>query len=170
MLFLPETNNPFILDNVYTPMVFKYCWMFVGNMCDFQLQPITYLEETIGPVLLIRINNYDFWVPSNWHILVTERETYQIDTVNISQCSAVPHEIFYFCPTEMKLLTGSIIVLDEHPKMSLVHPMINKGTALVHPVGHGDIRIGDKPKQLSVVIGPHDMVKSLSGKVIGDLI
>lgn len=169
MLFLPETNKPFILESVYTPMVFKYCWMFNASLCDFQLQPINYLEETTGPAVLARINNFEFWIPKNWHILVTERETYQIDTVCITQCAAVPHEVFFFCPTETKLLSGTISIIDECSKIQVVHPMINKGTALIHPVGSSSIRVGQE-KHLAVIIGPHDMAKSLTGKVVGDLI
>lgn len=137
-------------------------------MVDFTLNPIEYLEETTGPVVKARINNSEFWVPASWHILVTDRETYQIDTVNIQSCANIGHVAFSFSPDEMKLRTLDIKIVDTADKMSLVHPMINKGTMLVHPVGPSP-EMHTKQFNLSVAIGPHDLYKHLAGKVIGDI-
>lgn len=132
------------------------------------LNPIQYLEETTGAVVKVRINNTEFWVPATWFILVTDRETYQIDTVSIQSCATNEHIAFNFSPDEMRLRTLDIMVIDYAEQMSLVHPMIGKGTALVHPVGPSTTGYG-KQHQLSVVIGPHDLYKYLTNKVIGDI-
>jgi hypothetical protein len=133
------------------------------------LSPITYLEETSGAVIKVRINNSEFWVPANWQILVTDRETYQIDTVSIQSCATIKHIAYSFSPDEMKLRTLDVMVIDYAEDVSLVHPMISKGTALVHPVGPAPQGLG-KQLHLSVVIGPHDLYKFLAGKVVGDIL
>lgn len=170
MLVLPEYNRPYILDSLTAPVVIKHNWMFNGPMCDFVLSPILYLEETSGPAVKVRINNSEFWIPESWKILVTDTETYQLDTVNISSCANIQHQAFAFVADELKLKILDISVIDHIDNMSVVHPMINKGMSLVHPVGP-ELQFGKNGKQLqlSVIIGPHDLYKFLAGKVVGDL-
>jgi len=170
MLCLPDYNKPYILDSLTAPIVIKHHWIFSGPMCDFALSPITYLEETSGATIKVRINNFEFWVPSTWNVLVTDTETYQLDTVSIQSCASVRHPVFVFSPHEMKLRTLYLDIVDyTENSMSLVHPMINKGTALVHPIGPS-LNLKEKDLQLSIVIGPHDLYgKYLTNKVIGDI-
>lgn len=168
ILTLPDYGRPYLIESLTSPIVVKHNWIFHAPSCDFTLAPITYLEETTGAVIKVRINNSEFWVPATWNILVTERETYQLDTVGLQSCATTQHLAFNFSPDEMKLRTLEIRVIDYADDMSLVHPMIAKGTALVHPVGPTQEAWG-KQLQLSVVIGPHDLYKHLQGKVIGDI-
>lgn len=168
MQVLPDYNKPYLIESISSPIVIKHCWMFSGSACDFMLEPIKYLEETSSPMLKVRINNTEFLVPADWNILVTDRETYQLDTVPIQSCASVKHEAFAFVAEELKLRTLEVMVLDFQAESTcVVHPMINKGTALVHPVGpsYGT----GKQVQLSVIIGPHDLHKHLNGKTVGDL-
>jgi hypothetical protein len=119
-------------------------------------------------MLKVRINNTELWVPADWNVLVTDRETYQLDTVPIQSCASVRHEAFAFVAEELKLRTLEVLVLDFQAESTcVVHPMINKGMALVHPVGpsYGS----GKQVQMSVIIGPHDLHKHLNGKTVGDL-
>ena len=169
MQILPDYSRPYLIDSLTAPVVVKHHWIFNALLTDFMLSPITYLEETTGAVIKVRINNTEFWVPATWNILVTERETYQIDTVGIQSCASTKHLAFSFSPDEMKLRTLDIMVIDYAESMALVHPMISKGSALVHPVGPAPILNNGKPIQLAVVIGPHDLYKHLNGKVIGDI-
>jgi len=169
MQVLPDYNKPYIIDSLQAPLVIKHNWIFNGPACDFMLSPIQYLEETTGAVVKVRINGTEFWVPATWYILVTDKETYQIDTVSIQSCASSKHIAFSFSPDEMNLRTLDIMVIDAtENEMSLVHPMISKGTALVHPVGPSPEHFG-KSYQLSVVIGPHDLYKYLANKVVGDI-
>lgn len=168
MLLLPEYNRPYSIDSLTDPVVVKHNWIFHGPTTDFMLAPLIYLEETTGAAVKVRINNSEFWIPATWHILVTDRETYQIDTVCIQDCAKMKHIAFSFAPDEMKLRTLDVMIIDYVEHIVLVHPMINKGTALVHPVGPSPQAIG-KQYQLSVVIGPHDLYKHLTNKVIGDI-
>lgn len=168
MQVLPDYGKPYMIDSLTAPVVIKHNWIFHAPSIDFMLSPITYLEETTGAVVKVRINNSEFWVPATWNILVTDRETYQLDTVAIQSCASTKHIAFVFSPDEMQLRTLDIMVVDYAESMALVHPMINKGCALVHPVGPTPQGIG-KQLQLSVVIGPHDLYKFIQNKVIGDV-
>lgn len=168
MLVLPDYGRPYLIDSLTAPVVIKHHWVFSAPLTDFMLQQITYLEETTGAAVKLRVNNSEFWVPSTWNILVTDRETYQLDTVAVSACASASHIAFSFSPDEMNLRTLDIAVIDYAEQMSLVHPMINKGCALVHPVGPVPTFHG-KQIQLSVVIGPHDLWKHLQNKVVGDV-
>lgn len=168
MLILPDYNRPYIIDSLTAPLVVKHHWIFSAPDTDFKLQQITYLEETSGAALKLRINNSEFWVPATWNILITDRETYQLDTVGIQVCSGVKHLAFAFSPDENKLRTLDIMVVDYAENKALVHPMINKGTALVVPVGPIPVMMG-KTIQTTVVMGPHDLSKHLTNKVIGEV-
>lgn len=169
MLCLPDYNKPYILHSLTAPVIIRYHWIFNGSLCDFSLTPVTYLEETTGAAIKIRINNFDFWVPATWNILVTDNSTYSLDTVPIQSCSTVKHHVFIFSPNEMKLRTQYLEVVEYDEDRSLVHPMINKGTALVHPIGPS-LNPKEKDMQLCIAIGPHDLYnKYLSNKVVGDI-
>jgi hypothetical protein len=168
MLCLPDYNKPYDISGLTDPVIIKHNWIFHAPSVDFMLNPITYLEETTGVAIKLRINNFDFWVPASWYILAVCPETYIIDTVSISTCASVQYQAFSFSPDEMKLRLLEIRVVGYEENVSLVHPMINKQTALVHPVGISHETYG-KQHMLSVAIGPHDLNKLLESKVIGDV-
>lgn len=168
MLVLPDFNRPYLIDSLTAPVVIKHHWIFNAPQTDFMLEQIKYLEETTGAAVKLRVNNSEFWIPSTWYILVTDRETYQLDTVQVTACASTGHIAFSFSREEMNLRTLDIAVVDYAESMSLVHPMINKGCALVHPVGPAPTFNG-KQLQLSVVVGPHDLWKHLQNKVVGDV-
>lgn len=168
MQILTDYGKSYTIDSLTTPLAVKYNWIFSGPACDFMLQQITYLEETTGPAIKLQINGVEIWVPSSWNILVTDRETYQLDTVPVKSCSGVKHIAFAFSPDEMKLRTLDINVIDFAEDMSIVHPMIQKGTSLVCPVGQVSKNISQQI-ETCVTIGPFDLVKHLSTKVVGDI-
>ncbi len=168
MQILADFGKPYCIDSLTAPVVIRHHWIFNAQICDFMLQNITYLEETTGGAVKLRVNNTDFWVPSTWNILVTDRETYQLDTISVQSCATAKHLAFSFSPDEMNLRTLEIDVVDYTEDLSLVHPMINKGCSLVHPVGPSPMLNG-KQLQLAVVIGPHDLYKHLATRVVGDL-
>lgn len=168
MQVLTDFGKPYVIDSLTAPVAIRHHWIFNAQATDFMLNQITYLEETTGAAVKLRVNNTDFWVPATWFILVTDRETYQLDTVSVQACTSTKHIAFSFSPDEMNLRTLDIDVVDYVDDIALVHPMINKGCALVHPVGPGQ-GVG-KQLQLSVVIGPHDLYKHLTNKVVGDVI
>lgn len=172
MLILPDYSRPYLLDSLISPIVVKHHWIFSGPQADFMLSPITYLEETTGAALKIRANGSEFWIPKTWNILVTDHDTAKIDTVPIKSCSTINHTAYAFSSNETRLRLLNINIIDETPYgevMSLVHPMISKGTMMVHPVGPIKTQDG-KETHLCLVIGPYDLYKYISALSIGDLI
>jgi hypothetical protein len=72
-------------------------------------------------------------------------------------------------PNDSKFRTLPIQVKDVHPNMAVTHPMLQKGTALCHPVG--DLTLDDGTTTImNVVVGPHDLYKHLDNMLYGDLI
>lgn len=169
MLILPDYCKPYALDSLTDPVVVKHNWMFHAPQVDFFLTPISYLEETSGAATKVRINNSEFWIPSTWFILVVDLDTYQIDSVSINSCASTNYSAFSFSPSELTVRTLDVRVLDFCDDMSLVHPMISKGYAMVHPVGPAPWAKGGQEEHISVVIGPHDLYKHLTNKVVGDI-
>lgn len=167
MLILTEYNKNYIIESLTGPVVPKFCWTFSGPMLDFMLSPITYLEETTGPTKTIEINGFRFEMPAGWNILITERETFQLDTVPIASCSSQHTLAFVMSPTNYMLRMAEVKVVDYCEEKSLVHPLIAKGTGLCHPAGC--IKNGDTEIDLAVVITPHDLYKHIAGKAVGDI-
>jgi hypothetical protein len=167
MLILPEFNRPYLIDSLDTPMVAKYNWIFNAELCDFLLNPIVYLEETSGAAYKIRVNGSEFWVPTNWSFLATDLDTYQLDTIPFEAAAKSKSVAFAFLSNENKLRTFDVEIINYISYISVVHPMINKGTAMVHPVG--PILSHNKELHASIVIGPYDLNKFMGVKTVGDV-
>lgn len=170
MQILPEWNKPYILDSLSGPVIAEYFWAFSGPMLDFTLLPINYLEETIGPIIEIQINNTALLIPANWHIMVVDQETSTIDVVPIANCALNDYYAVLSSAVDSKIRMQHVQVNDLAPRVSCVHPMLPKGTMMLHPVGPES----EKPEMnnfLSICIGPYDLYsKYLQDKTIGDLI
>lgn len=169
MQILTDFSKPYILDNLTAPMVITHCWIFAADMLDFTLAPITYLEETTGPAVKLRVEGTEFYVPASWNILVVDRETSTIDTIPIGSCSSTPFAVFLMSVDDSKLRIGSISVIDYEPNYSCIHPLITKGTALCHAIGPTKTIRGTMT-ELGCIIGPYDLNKFIAGKTAGDLL
>lgn len=175
MLVLPEYSKPYIIDTVHDPVVIKHNWMFSGPALDFMLTPISYLEETTAYISVkLRVNGTELWVPESWFVLIVDHETLQVDTVAMEDLAKRRYSAFSFSPSEANLRTLDLEIIDSsgrdaQPKV-FAHPQIPKGMALVHPVGPSAPTRSGQVHQLCFVIGPHDLYKFLSGKVVGDIL
>lgn len=167
MLICPEWNRPLIVESLTTPLLATHFWCFSGPMNDYVLAPIAYLEETSGAAIKIRINELEFLVPSSWHVLVSDPNTYQLDTVPIAACSNALTHAVAMSPDDSKYRLFPITVIDFEPQSSIVHPMINKGHGLQHPVGLFVSR--DKQVHCTVTIGPYDLFKYIENLAVGDI-
>jgi hypothetical protein len=82
--------------------------------------------------------------------------------------ATMDHRLFLFSPDDSKLVTTTAIVVEYSPKAVVYHPMVPKGSAMVHPTGpetsHG------KPIFYGIVCGPHDLHRWISGKTVGDIL
>ena len=168
MLFLSDLNKPYIVDSLNQPMVIKHHWVFSAHMLDFTINNISYLEESTGPAIKLKINDFGFFVPSSWSVLVVDNDTYQIDTIPVTSCSNAKYHAFVMSPVDSKMRMLEISVDDFAPKMSLIHPMIQRATALCHPIGTVNYRGNDT--DVCIVVGPYDLHKWLNNKTIGDIL
>jgi hypothetical protein len=168
MLIYTDFNKPYLIESLTSPVVPKYYWIFSGHMLDFTLSPIQYLEETTGPSITVEINKLKFDVPAHWNILITDNDTWQLDTVPISSCANKKTLAYIMSPNDFTLRTAEIKIVDYCDHKSLVHPLLNKGTGLCHPVG--SINTNEKEIDIMVILTPYDLYKFIGNKAVGDII
>lgn len=167
MQILTEYNAPYIISSVSAPVVPKFNWIFSGEMQDFKLEKITYLEETTGSAIEVMINQFRFIIPASWHIMICDDETSIVDTIPIANCSTSDFDALLMCSTSSTPVRDKIRVLDLHLNQSLAHVSIMKGTMLCHPIGP----INDnRPNDIyNCMIGPYDIHKYISDVSITSL-
>lgn len=168
MQILHECNKAYILDSITSPMGVSHFWTFSGHMMDFKLEPLEYLEETIGPTIKIRIQNLEIDIPATWVLVAVDRETYTVDTIPVTACATFEHDILLFSPNDSKLVTTKLNVVDFNERKSCIHPLIPKGSAMIHPTGP-EISHG-RPIFYGIVCGPHDLSRFLYSKTVGDIL
>ena len=103
MLILPEYLQPYLIETASSPVIPRHNWYFDAAALDFMLKPILFLEETLGEAVLARINEYEFLIPSHWHVLVVDEETRLIDTVPIKK--SVKFQVFLMNPSSSSFAT-----------------------------------------------------------------
>ena len=168
ILIITEYNAPYIISQLNAPIVPKFNWIFSGEIQDFKLSQISYLEETTGPAIEVMINKYKFTIPASWQILIADQETMLVDTVPISNCSSAMHQALLMCPTTMSLYTDEVKIIDYVPESVQHHVSIAKGSMLCHPVGPV---FDHKPEEVyCCMIGPHDIYKYIQGMTAKELI
>lgn len=169
MLILPEFQRPYLLDNPSAPIVAKLFYSFSAAMLDYTLMPIHYLEETTGAAVNVRINEFEFAIPYNWYIMISDPDTLSLDFVPIHECATTKCFALLMTPADTQFRLAEIKILGINPEVSLVHPMITKNTAFCHPVG--DITLGSGMKTvLNVMLTPFDLYKKVEGFLYGDII
>lgn len=169
MLILTDYSKPHILESIDEPLITRHHWVFSGPLLDFAVMPITYLEETRGPTIGIMVEGFKFMIPATWNILICDKETSMVDCVPVSNCSQASYQALLMSPNDMKIRMSEVIVDNLLPNHSCVHPMVNKGTMMCHPIGP-EKRQDDVENILCVLVGPYDLYsKYLNGKTIGEL-
>lgn len=168
MQVLHEGSKPYIIDSINAPMGVSHFWTFSGHMMDFKLEGLEYLEETFGPTMRIRVQNLEIDIPMSWSIMAVDKETYTIDSIPMSACATFEHDILLFSPDDCKLVTTKLQVVDYFEHRSCIHPMIPKGSAMIHPTGpelsHG------RSIFYGIVCGPHDLWRYIGNKTVGDIL
>ena len=168
MQILTEVSRSYIIDSLTGPMGVSHFWTLSGHMMDFKLEPLEYLEETIGPTIRVRVQNLEIDFPASWNLIAVDRETYTIDSIPITACATFEHDILLFSPGDSKLVTTKLTVVDYFEKKSCIHPMIPKGSAMVHPTGP-EMSKGQSIFY-GIVCGPHDLYRYVGGKTVGDIL
>lgn len=168
MIILNEVNKPYIIESLTQPLPLRHHWIFNAQQLDFQLNEITYLEETIGPTVTLMIGDTEVKVPGAWNVLIVDMETYTVDAVPVTACAAFEHQAFVFSPTDSKLITASIRVTAWEPKGSCIYPAMDKAQALIHAITPGISHGKSTPR--GVIVGPSDLWRWVGGKTVGDIL
>jgi hypothetical protein len=130
------------------------------NMLDYTLSPLTTLEQTICPALQVRVQGFEFIIPANWNILVFDKETSQLDTVEVSEAAGREFTALVYGPNKSMPTAGVITVVDYFQEFVNVGPSLNKHQMLCHPIS----------SDAWVNVAPSDSYsKYLKDLTIGDL-
>jgi len=164
MLIFDNESRPVILDNVNGPCVATHMWVLDLNMeggMDFTMAPLLILEEIVCPSVSVRINGAEFIAPAYWNILVFDKETRQLDVVNLSEAAGKEFTALIYGPRKTVATGGIITITNYFLESKNVAPSLNKHQMLCHPIGYDEW----------VAISPSDTYnKYLKDAVVGDLI
>lgn len=168
MQILSEVSRPYIIESLTAPVGVSHFWTLSGHAMDFKLEPLEYIEETSGHTITIRVQNLDITMPASWFVLAVDMETYTIDSIPVARAATLDHRLFLFSPDDSKLVTTTSMVVEYHKHQAVSHPMIPKGSAMIHPTGpelsHG------RSIFYGIVCGPHDLHRWVSGRTVGDIL
>lgn len=161
MLIFDEHNQPTILDSIHSPTVAEYMWVLNLQESDFMLAPITMLEETVCPSVMLLVNGFEFILPAHWFILVYDYESTVIDVVELSEAAGREFTAVMYGPTRSRAEPATITVTNYFAEHRNVGPLLNKHQMLCHPVGPNEW----------ISVSPSDSYnKYLKDKCVGDLL
>lgn len=167
MLILPEYSHTYIIDSVSGPVVPKHAWYYDAVLNDFMLRPLLMLEETTGPVVVMRINGLELRVPANWFILLVDEETKMVDTIPVNRASSSGYKAYMMHPDISRFELAPVQLVDLQPEEVVVHLVIAKQQLVCHPVGPTD---SSKGLPMSVLIGPQDVGRHMGALTAVDLL
>jgi hypothetical protein len=119
------------------------------------------LEESYCPSIQLCINGFEFILPASWNILVCDRETSQLDVVELSEVAGREFTALTHGPTIRQPTFANIIVTNYFVDHKNVGPSLTKHQMMMHPIG----------PDVGVLVGPSDVFnKYLKTMDLGDLI
>lgn len=161
MLIFDENNDAIMLDCIQGPVLSQYMYVLDLNMMDFTLAPLLVFEEVICPTITLQIRGFQFELPANWNILISDDETYQLDVVEISELAGKEFRALVYGMNMVNVELEPIQVVDYQLNHQNVGPSLNKYQMLCHPIDPG----------AWVNVAPSDAYnKYLKEKVVGDII
>jgi len=161
MLIFDENNHAIMLDSIQGPVLSQYMYVLDLNMMDFTLAPLLVFEEVICPTITLQIRGFQFDVPANWNILISDDETYQLDVVEISELAGKEFKALVYGMNMVNVELEPIQVIDYKINHQNVGPSLNKYQMLCHPID----------PTAWVNVAPSDAYnKYLKDKVVGDII
>lgn len=167
MIVLPDYQSPYIINDYNSPILPKWFWALQAGLMDFTLAPLTFIEENTSSVLEVLIQGLKLYIPYSWHILIADMETSQLDWIPVSECIAVQHSAYLMSPADSTTRIAPIRVLDVIENQISYYPVMQKNCALCHPVSK-EVNKNGVEAPLSIVIGPTDLSKYISNRLVGD--
>lgn len=135
MLIFDENEQPIILDSVHGPTVTDHFWVLDLKMLDYTLTPLMFLEETTAPSVRVRIQGFEFYLPTSWTMLIYDPETSYVDTVGVDELAGKDFTAFTYGPNQKMAIASKVTVVDYEPSHVNIGPSLNKDQMLCHPVG-----------------------------------
>ena len=161
MLIFDGDSKPILLDSIFTPTLAEHFWVLDMTEMDFMLTPLVTLEQIVCPSLRVQVQGFEFVVPASWTVLVYDRETQQLDTVEFAEAAGREFTALVYGPTKSRHEPGIITVVDYHLEYINVAPSLNKNQMLCHPIGPNEW----------VSVAPSDSFnKYLKDQSVGDVI
>lgn len=161
MLIFDANANPIILDSIHVPTLTEHFWVLDLSIMDFTLAPLISLEEVVCPSLRVQVRGFDFVLPANWNVLVYDKETSQLDVVELSEMCGREFTALVYGPSLSYPSPAVVSIVDYHIEHKNVGPLLNKQQMLCHPIGPGEW----------INVAPADGYnKYLKDKMVGDLI
>ena len=161
MLIFNEHSTPVIIHSIQSPNIPEYMWVFDMAERDFMLSPIQMVEESFSPSMQVSVRGFDFVVPASWNILVYDRDTAQVDVIEIAEAAGREFTAMIYGPNKSQPSPGVISITNYFIDRKNVNPSLNKHQMLCHPISTTEW----------VVVGPSDgFNKYLKDLSVGDLI
>jgi len=134
MLIFDENSRSIILQSNTDPLPVEYFWVLDMEQMDFMLSKIVFVEDTIGPSITLRVNNFDFDVPSFWSLLIYDTETSQLDTVSLKEACGKSFTAVVGSHARNQITGVRVTAVGYSPNKSHVCPALNKHQMLCHPI------------------------------------
>ena len=161
MLIYDGNSQPIILDSIHGPTVTEHMWVLDLNMLDFTLAPLTMLEEVTCPSIQLLVKGFEFILPANWNVLVYDRETAQLDVVELAETAGREFTALTYGPKKSAPSPAIVTVTNYFVERRNVGPSLNKHQMLCHPIGPDEW----------ISVAPSDCYnKYLKDIIVGDLI
>lgn len=160
MLIIDENNSTVILDSIHTPVLSDYFWCFNVTELDFMLSPLNILEEITSPMFTLTMCGFEFMVPANWSILIYDKETAQVDVIELSTAAGKEFTALVYGANAKRAECETIRVTGYYAASQIVAPLMNKHQMLCHPIS---------PEHW-VCITPHNVQKLTKDVLLGDIL
>ena len=161
MLVFDGDSKPMLLDSIHTPTSVDHIWVLDLSLLDFTLIPLQILEEVVSPAIEIQVNGFNFIVPANWNIVVYDRDTSQLDVIEISETAGREFTAFVYGPNKAKPLPVIVTAVNYYPGYANVSPALNKHQMLCHPIS---------PDEWVVISNSDGYNKYLKNAEVGDIV
>jgi hypothetical protein len=161
MLIFDSESKPIILDSIFVPTLTDHFWVLDLAMLDYTLAPLVTLEQVVCPSLQVQVLGFEFIIPANWNILVYDRETCQLDTIEVAEAAGRQFNSLVYGPQKSRAIPGQITITNYYLEYVNVGPTLNKHQMLCHPIG----------PDVWVNVAPSDTYnKYLKDLTLGDII
>lgn len=160
MLIFDAESSPIIIDSIYTPITTDYFWVLDLNQMDYMLTPLTVLGEVVCPTLEVMVKGFKFCLPADWNILVYDRDTSQLDVIQLAEAAGKEFTALVYGPSKLSPSPAPISITNYMLEYKNVRPILNKHQMLCHPIG---------PDEWITVSSSDTYNKYLKDKVVGDL-